>query len=391
MLHHILAAPLVAIVVTVVFMQAAVLVAGSARRRDYRRFEDQSGQKIVERFAFPEVAPGEAQERYRRLTTVRDRTHQAANAAQTRYYNAVLRSSGCLVLAFLALAFSMLLSSGMPEEVRVPLERLVAWLDATATLAVLALFLDGRLRNAPWLSARSCAELMRQYQILETVLPGPQSRAGETAEAAEAEAARIARLVDDGPSKTLATRVEQIWHSRRAEIAARAMDRCDLAPEGLLLYLTKRPRRQLVWFVDSGARLEHIAERRKKVLLGLYIAAVALSLLNLVLLLMERPLSDYIHPVLLIVVGLAAAMTALSVNQNSRSLIHRYRIQERSIAGWLDGFDRRWGFSTLSATERDAATKAAMRDEILKFEDLMIEELIDWLYITSHDSIELAP
>jgi hypothetical protein len=35
--------------------------------------------------------------------------------------------------------------------------------------------------------------------------------------------------------------------------------------------------------------------------------------------------------------------------------------------------------------------KNDMRAQILRFEDLMIEELIDWIHITSHDAIELAP
>lgn len=32
-----------------------------------------------------------------------------------------------------------------------------------------------------------------------------------------------------------------------------------------------------------------------------------------------------------------------------------------------------------------------MRTQILRFEELMIEELIDWAHITRHDAIELAP
>ena len=32
-----------------------------------------------------------------------------------------------------------------------------------------------------------------------------------------------------------------------------------------------------------------------------------------------------------------------------------------------------------------------MCDRLLEFDDLMIEELVDWIHITSHDVIELAP
>jgi hypothetical protein len=39
----------------------------------------------------------------------------------------------------------------------------------------------------------------------------------------------------------------------------------------------------------------------------------------------------------------------------------------------------------------DAAAKCEIRTLILQFEDLMIEELIDWIHISSHDVIEMTP
>jgi hypothetical protein len=89
--------------------------------------------------------------------------------------------------------------------------------------------------------------------------------------------------------------------------------------------------------------------------------------------------------------GLSAAMTAYYINQNSRSLIHRYNTQQRFIIAWLRTFNQSWKFGDLPSLTMDTAAKSAMRVQILRFEELMIEELIDWTHITSHDAIELAP
>jgi hypothetical protein len=39
----------------------------------------------------------------------------------------------------------------------------------------------------------------------------------------------------------------------------------------------------------------------------------------------------------------------------------------------------------------DPARKNEIRELILRFEDLMIEELIDWIHISRNDAIEVAP
>jgi hypothetical protein len=84
-------------------------------------------------------------------------------------------------------------------------------------------------------------------------------------------------------------------------------------------------------------------------------------------------------------------MTAYYVNLNARSLIHRYNTQERRITQWLEEFNGLWSFANLPSARLDAAAKADICARILQFEDVMIEELIDWTHITSHDTIELAP
>jgi len=101
--------------------------------------------------------------------------------------------------------------------------------------------------------------------------------------------------------------------------------------------------------------------------------------------------NTYLMPMLLIVTGISAAMTAYYINQNSRSLIHRYNTQQRFISNWLDNFNETWKLSDLSSVPLDLGAKDDMRTQILIFEDMMIQELIDWTHITSRDVIELAP
>lgn len=43
------------------------------------------------------------------------------------------------------------------------------------------------------------------------------------------------------------------------------------------------------------------------------------------------------------------------------------------------------------SSDISSARKGDARRAILQFENLMIEELIDWVHISSHDMIELAP
>ncbi len=54
-------------------------------------------------------------------------------------------------------------------------------------------------------------------------------------------------------------------------------------------------------------------------------------------------------------------------------------------------FNKAWMFECLASLTLDAASKNDVRERILNFEELMIEELTDWISITGHDAIELAP
>jgi hypothetical protein len=272
-------------------------------------------------------------------------------------------------------------------------ELLLSWLDALALLFVLVLFFHGSITRRPWIKGRVGTELLRQYQILSVVFPSAVSTtpADDLKTEFDTEASRVATGVQDGSITDIGARIERFWSTRKASIESATLTEADLSAEALLVYLQRRARRQLGWFIDSKARLERIAERRNTMLLSLYSIAVALAVIKLVLFLYGGHSPAYLLRLLLIVTGMSAAMTAYYINQNSRSLIHRYNTQQRSATGWLVAFNDRWNFAALPSATIIPSTKNDIRAQILRFEDLMIEELIDWIHITSRDAIELAP
>jgi hypothetical protein len=388
-----LLAPLIAVAITVAAMQAAVVLTGAIRGRDFRRFEDQSKERIARRFPIPTVDQSTAEEGRKSISRFLDKAHQAASAAQTTYHNAVVRSAGCLVLAFLALAFGTLRPDDWPVWLDWrSLELVLSWIDATSIIVVLILFLYGRMISPPWIASRAGTELLRQYQILRVVFPNTiSSDPADDQTQFDIEADLVATRVQDGSITDIVARIERFWSTRKASIESRMLTDENLTTDALMVYLQKRARRQLGWFIDSKARLEHIAKRREILLLSFYCIAAALAVVKLAWFLCGGHSPPYLLPVLLIVTGLSAAMTAYYINQNSRSLIHRYNTQQRFISGWLVAFNERWNFAGLPSLTIDLVGKNDMRAQILRFEDLMIEELIDWIHITSHDVIELAP
>ena len=391
-------APLIAFAITFVGMQVAVALTGLMRRRDFRLFEDRSKESFARQFPIPANGQSAAEERRKALSRSVDKIHQAANAAQTSYHNAVVRSAGCLAVAFIALVLGALpeedwQSSGGPLLDPQLVEHVLTWVDAIAIILVLILYLYAGSANRRWIAARAGAEFLRQYQFLNVVFPGasPGPRIDEDESQFDLEANAVKTRVQDGSISDIISRIERFWSARKALIENRALEEFDIPPDALLVYLQRRVRRQLGWFADSKARLEHIAERRKIALLWLYGLAAAVALVKLFLFLCSGRSPACLLPVLLIMTGMSGVMTAYYINQNARSLIHRYNTQQRRIAKWLRDFGKRWSFAGLPSLNMDAAAKTEICACILQFEDLMIEELIDWTHITSHDAIELAP
>jgi hypothetical protein len=191
------------------------------------------------------------------------------------------------------------------------------------------------------------------------------------------------------------TRITKYWSGRKAAIMSVELTDADLTADGVLVYLRRRARRQLGWFTDSKARLERAAERRFYILLGLYGIAAVIAVAKLAVSIYfnepEDKLVECLLRILLVITGLSAAMTASYISTNARSLIHRYNTQQRRVAEWLESFNERWPFAQIPSHDSDHRDKIEMRLRILNFEELMVDELIDWLHITSQDAIELAP
>ncbi len=388
-------APLAALAITVATMHTATALARAIRRSDYQLFEDASKESYAREFPIPTFDQSPAEESRKSLSPFVDMMHQAANARQTSYHNAVAGSAGCLVAAFLAQVLGTLpeddwRSMGANYQ---QIEHVLTWLDAIAILLVLTLFHDARKANRHWITARAGTELLRQYQFLNLVFPdwnpGPRFDEGKSQFDLEVEAVKA--RVQEGSISEIISRIERFWSERKASIETRAIEEFDMPVDASVVYLRRRVRRQLGWFADSKARLEHIAERRGIILLSLYFVAVTLSVVKLLWFLSTDHSPSYLLQFLLVLTGMAGAMTAYYINQNARSLIHRYNTQQRRIAEWLNDFDKRWSFTDLPSRTMEVSDKAEMRIRVLEFEDLMIEELIDWVHITSHDAIELAP
>jgi hypothetical protein len=390
-------APIAAIVVTLAATEAAVLVAGALRSRDYHRFENRNASIISDKFPLPNADLPALEIRRKSLSSALDEVYKAAGDAQTRYFNNVVRSAACLVLAFLCLAIGAFLAQrgappSAPSNAAAP-ELVLSWIETIAIIAVLLLYWRGRAASTPWIRKRTEAEFLRQFQILSVIFPSGFSIKpdDDLINHFLTEKTRISNDVLRGDLSEIAARVQRFWTARMNSIKAAALTDADVTPEGILLYVRKRAVRQLGWFMDSAQRLEHITKRRGLFLVGLYCLAAALALIKHILALCHGAPPPHLAAMLLIVTGLSAAMTAYYVNQNSRSLIHRYNTQRRFIEDWLRNFNDSMPFSTLNHHPMDAASKASARIEILRFEEIMIGELVDWISITTHDSIELAP
>ncbi len=384
-------APIAAIIIITLAMGAAVFGMETVRRHDYRRFEDRSAATLARQFPLPEVESSIAEQRREFLSPFVEVIHKSASAAQTKYYSAVVCSAGCLGLAFSALAFGPLTREVMGD--RPIAEAMLNYIDVIAVYLVLVLFLYGQRASQPWIASRAGTELMRQFQFLEIAFPNllTPGTAGDMKKRCDREIDHIVKNVQRGKFAELVARIERFWSARKTLLAGGPLSEADLTPDAVLVYLNKRVLRQLGWFNDSKDRLEYIAKRRQMVLKCLYLLTALLAAIKFAFFITGNDLHHYLLPFLLTVAGISAAMTAHYISQNSRSLIHRYNSQSRFIAGWLTAFNEVWRFDRLASLTLDATTKNDIRGRIFVFEDLMIDELIDWIHITGHDAIELAP
>ena len=337
------------------------------------------------------LPPYTTQHRAQGLLDLLEAVQDRSIVAQDGYQRGIVRSAACLGLAFAAVAISVTIVHDIPR-----IKFMLAWVDLVALGFVLFHFRMARCALFLWIKTRASTELLRQYVFLSLLFPStPGARAHlDLTSAFEIEQTEMAHAIIGGEERDLATAIGGLWSERRSSIAnAKSIDE-DLSPNILRLYVDRRCLRQLAWFRSSGQRLQTTQNDRTRVLTFLYGLSILFALSKVVLL---WPLGhsnpevlESLALALLLATGGAAAMSVLYFSQGNRSLIHRYNAQARDIEQWLGAFMRSYK-EALALDISQARPKTELRDAILTFEDLMVKELIDWVRISQHDSIELGP
>lgn len=373
-------------------MEFAIRLVAYLRGRDYARNEDKASKDIRTKLALPpytsEPWPSAIEPTTRRFKIA----HQSAVDEQGKYHGAVVRSAACLALTFLAMA----IAQTWLHENHVVLV-ILAWIEVFALVTVLMNWRAGRLFNRTWVARRIDAELLRQDQFIGLLMP--DTLAGKAVD--DAEASRMAIGQRDGLGVVDA--INAYWAKRRQAIEAAPISTGDVTGGALLRYLQTRPARQLGWFSDSIARLEHNAHAREQRLRILFSLALTLAVIKLGLVLAQGGgehhassgvaalLAPFVAPALMIVTGWSAVEAVYYLNQNARSLIHRYRSQITRMGHWFERAKTELPLDKLPDVDLDPSTKNKARTLALEFEDLMVEELIDWIHIAKRDTIEIAP
>jgi len=385
-----------------------------------RRFEIEEGgvratdrRVIADTLGIPEVRPSQTRI-IRRLDDLGQPLmvlHEEANRLQSVYHARVARCVSSLGLALAVLGLSLTVFRGSHA-----FEVYAVFTEVMALVLALLQWWAARVANHRWIVARTRVELLRQWMFLNAFLQpaGADAGAGQAQRAFDAKAAEIDETLFEGQptgwrqwiatvvrpdparlTETLETRVRQYWDKLRAQFAAMAPSGGH-APDDIHLYLRRRPVRQLAWFRLAQKRLHRSAKLREAAMAALFVASVVLAAVKAALVLFGSHTSEITHaavsggPIcvelvamgLLAVTTVSAALTTLYLSRNDRSLVHRYATQERGIDDWLG---RVLGKSSASEPE------GRFRDDMLDFEELMTDELIDWIRISAHDALELGP
>jgi len=194
----------------------------------------------------------------------------------------------------------------------------------------------------------------------------------------------------------LVERVDNHWQARRGELEQALKDQ-SLTREQVATHFWKRPFKQLEWFTRSNRRLVEQVETRSHVILLIFALTVLFALLKLAVVFHVTPgdwapSKPYLALTIFALIAVSSMLTALYLNQNARSLIHRYRTQKRKIEAWIKAYEPTLAqCAGARAGALPAALSAVVVAQAMTFEQLMIDELLDWIAITQNDIMELAP
>ena len=326
--------------------------------------------------------------------------------AQERYRDRVTRAIACLWLSITVLALSTTalhhIEGFMPY---------VASLELLALICALHQWWFALRSNYAWIAARTRAELLRQENFLSVLFGPPNARPSdaEIDETFEEQARQIGNKVVQGdwPRKwprfwniadeSMTGRVRAYWTSRRHELQSVSGITAPVGTNDLLLYIHSRPLNQYMWYRTSHHRLYRNGRVRVLLLASLYVCAIVFALGKAIVSHLKpeavtdptSTIGDILSFVVFAATTISAALTALYLSRNDRSLLHRYAAQEEAIKNWLKEF-----LSRIPGIATPLASPVAFSDiseDLLLLEDLMINELADWIHISQHDTIELAP
>lgn len=312
--------------------------------------------------------------------------HEQAKTLQNDSFFSLILASAALLIAFAVSAASVTIA---PDDPAFHLYSGV--LDLAALVVVGAAFVHAGATRTKWTRQRTLTEFLRQWAVTDFIF----DKSGEPFE--ERFRAFVGRVRDElaaerGEIHALALAFGAV---RLREVRERISEAADMSGEDLRYYLFRRPVRQALWFDASRARIVEHQESRKTLMICLFaLAALAAATKLGALLLLEghdaHLVSGAATFVLLTVIGLAAATTSSYAGQNQRSLRHRYDAQSAAVRTWIENETH-----TIELANKRRRATPSERDNvataIIAFESLMINELVDWIAISTNDAMELAP
>jgi len=366
-------------------------------------------------------------------TSLRAQLEKNAQSAQSSYHRNLARGIGAIASAFIVLVAALTWAPGLIS--------FAAAYDVVAFVIATLAFWGAGHWNQVWLHRRAKNELIRQWCVVDHLFtlhameqektdPEDNDLQNIRKEQVSQRYKEFADRVENalGPEQTsflrsiggmlrspfqrvsdpgrhtptgesaLATRVAAFWEIRQSELV-KQFQAVSLDATLVATHFRKRPETQIIHFPRNARRLRAQGKWTARALLGAFIVTFLLCIAKLIavnawLLPASEDIKMWLTFFILVFIGLASAASSLYLNQNNRSLVHRYDVQIRQMKQWLDEhmaileeadgvFEPGDQFSLRSSK--------AIFDKVIEFEDVMIEELLDFIAITEHDTAELSP
>lgn len=311
------------------------------------------------------------------LVGILQSAHERAKSSQDCCYGHLIATSAVLLMAFVitVLGVTVARHSGW-------LHFFSAAFDVCALVIAYFSFRSSRIHRSLWLRQRTTCEFVRQALALRPIFIGTNEFPGGATLVSSIESAL------SGRADTFDEEVSTLCGARLREIRS-ALEPLDFRYDALYAYYIARPQRQALWFESSLARIGRGHNWRTRLTKISFAVAAIFACVKLIALLIHFEfLVDVATALLLIAIGLSGASSSVYLGQNQRSLKHRYSQQLKAFKEWVD----RSGMNGVVASLSGAPISSAdVVNDIVAFEQLMMTELLDWIAISTDDSMELAP